>query len=98
MCILELSNVLMYGFHYNYIKRRYGLKARLLFTDTDSLTYEIETEDAYQDFWRESEYKENFLFYDKSNNKVIGKFKGEAAGVPIAEFIGMLSKMYSYIK
>ena len=104
MCILDLSKTLMYDFHYNYIKQKYGSKAKLLFTDTDSLTYEIETEDVYRDFWNDkdkldnSDYPENSPFYDNTNKKVIGKFKDEAAGIPITEFVGLRSKMYSYMK
>ena len=104
MCILDLSKTLMYDFHYNYIKDKYGDKARLLFTDTDSLTYEIEADDVYQDFWNDkdkfdnSDYPESSPYFNKTNKKVIGKFKDEAAGVPICEFVGLRSKMYSYIK
>ena len=50
MCILDLSKTLMYNFHYKYIKKNYGNRARLLLTDTDSLTYEIEAEDVYKEF------------------------------------------------
>ena len=104
MCILDLSKTLMYDFHYNYIKQKYGSKAKLLSTDTDSLTYEIETSDAYQDFWNDkdkfdnSDYPEDSQYFDKTNKKVIGKFKDEAAGIPITEFVGLRSKMYSYMK
>ena len=104
MCILDLSKTLMYDFHYNYIKKRYGDRARLLFTDTDSLTYETEADDVYQDFWNDkdkfdnSDYPENLPYYCNANKKIIGKFKDKACGVPIVEFVGLKSKMYSYIK
>ena len=104
MCILDLSKTLMYDFHYKYIKKNYRDKVKLLFTDTDSLTYEIEAEDVYKDFWNDkdkfdnSDYPESSPYFDKANKKVIGKFKDEAAGVPICEFVGLRSKMYSYIK
>ena len=104
MCILDLSKTLMYDFHYNYIKKNYKEKAKLLFTDTDSLTYEIEAEDVYRDFWKDKDmfdnsgYDTESKFFDKTNKKVIGKMKDEAGGIPITEFIGLRSKMYSYIK
>ena len=47
MCILDLSKVFMYEFHYDYIKNNYAIKSRLLFIDTVSLMYETKTEDAY---------------------------------------------------
>ena len=50
MCILELSKILMYEIHYDYIKNKYDNKSKLLFTDTDSLMYEIKTEDDYEAF------------------------------------------------
>ena len=55
MCILKLSKVLMYEFYYDYIKNKYGNNSKLLFTDTDSLMYEIKTEDVYKDFSNEKE-------------------------------------------
>ena len=68
------------------------------------MTYEIEAEDAYKDFWSDkdkfdnSEYPEKSPCLDKSNTKVIGKFKDEASGIPVNEFIGLMSEMYSYLK
>ena len=103
MCILDLSKTLMYDFHHNYIKKNYNNRARLLFMDTGSLTYEIEAEDVYEDFWNDkdmfdnSDYPEN-SHYCNANKKIIGKFKDEACGIPITEFIGLKSKMYSYVK
>ena len=55
MCILELSKALMYEFYYDYIKNKYENNSRLLFTDADSLMYEIKTEDVYADFSNDKE-------------------------------------------
>ena len=103
MCIFD-PRTLKYDFHYNYIKKRHGDRAKLLFTDTDSLTYEIEAMDVYKNFWNDkymfdnSDYPENSPYHCNANKKVIGKFKDEACGAPIVEFVGLKSKMYSYIK
>ena len=104
MCILDLSKRLMYDFHYNYIKKKYNNRASILFTNTDSLTHEIEAEDVYKDFWDDkdmfdnSDYLESSPYYCNVNKEIIGKFKDEACGIPITEFIGLKSKMYSYVK
>jgi len=52
MCVLDLSKTLMNEFHYDYIKQKYGDKAKLLLTDTNSLAYKIQTEDVYKDINR----------------------------------------------
>ena len=106
MCILDLSKSLMYDFHYNYIIPKYGNKAKLLFTDTDSFLYEIETEDFYKDIsgdvrdrFDTSDYKEDHPSGIPTgiNKKVLGMFKDEAAGKIIKEFVGLRAKLYSYI-
>ncbi len=100
-CVLEISKTLMYEFHYNYIKAKYGDKAQLLFTDTDSLCYHIKTEDLYLDFYKNkklfdfSEFPEGHRFHCKDNMKVIGKFKMEEKHRIIEEVIGLRQKMYS---
>ena len=100
--VLELSKWLMYDFHYNFIKKHFD--AELLFTDTDSLTYEIKSENVYEEFykWKDlfdfSNYSKDSRFYNESNKKVIGKMKDEYSGVIIDEFIGLKSKVYSIKK
>ena len=105
MSILDLNKTLMYDFHYNYIKPKYGERAKLLFTDTDSLAYEIETEDFYRDISSDVKSKFDISNYPKNhssgiltgvNRKVIGMFKDEAAGKQITEFVGLRAKLYSY--
>ena len=55
MWILNFSKVLIYEFHYHYIKNKYFNNLRLFFTDTDSLMYEIKTEDVYDIFSKDKE-------------------------------------------
>ena len=105
MTILDLSKTLMYNFHYEYIKKKYNHNATLLMTDTDSLCYEIKTNDFYKDISGDV-YKEfdtsNYPKVHPSgiptgvNKKVIGLMKDEAAGKQITEFVGLRAKMYSH--
>ena len=104
VAVLDLSKLHMYQFHYDYIKPKYGDKATLLFTDTDSLCYKIETADIYKDmddnkglFDRSGYEMDGFRKQDNLNKKVIGKFKDETDGVPIVEFVGLRAKMYSIL-
>ena len=100
LCVLDLSKTLMYDFHYNYIKKKYGQAASLLFTDTDSLAYEIKTEDFYKDInpdverlfdTSNPEAHESEIKVDV-NKKVPGMFKDEAEGEQILEFVGLRAK------
>ena len=81
-----------------------NFSAELLFTDTDSLTYEIKSENVYKQFykWKDlfdfSNYSKDSTFYDDANKKVIGKMKDEYDGAIIDQFIGLKSKMYSIKK
>ena len=105
MCILDLSKTIMYEFHYNYIKKKYEDKAKLLFTDTDSLMYEIEPEDFYKDIIKDVKDRFDTSDYPPNhpsgiptgcNKKVLGVFKDEAAGRIKEEFVGLRAKLYSY--
>ena len=103
MCILEFNEILMHEFHYNYIKNKYDNKSKLLFTDIDSLIYEIHTQDIYEDFSSDKEMfdSSNYLtkskYYDNSNELIIGETKDEIGGFAIEEFVGLKPKMYSFL-
>ena len=100
--ILELSKYLMYNFYYNVIKKKYVDKVKLLFTDTDSLCLEIQSEDVYEDVKEMdehfdcSEYPETHMLYNTKHQAIPGLFKDERGSHIITEFIGLRSKLYSY--
>ena len=89
MCILDLSKLLKYKFHYDYIKNKYGNNSKLLFTVTDSLVYDIKTKDVYEDVSKDKEmsdfsnYSPKSKYFDDSNKLVAGKMKDELSGVTI---------------
>ena len=103
--ILDLSKTLMLDFHYNYIRDKYNDRAELLFTDTDSLMYQIQTDDFYEDISLDIEEKFDTSDYPPDhesgiltgvNKKVIGMFKDEVAGKQITHFVGLRPKLYSF--
>ena len=77
--VLDLSKWKMYDFHYNFIKENFDTD--LLFTDTDSLTYEIKPEHVYEEFfkWKDvfdfSNYPKDSKFFNETSIKIIGKRK-----------------------
>ena len=98
--VLELSKWKMHNFHNNCIKKNFN--AELLFTDTDSLAYEIKSENVYEEFfkWKHLFDFSNYLkeFSDDTNKEVIGKMKDEFGDVIATKFVGLKSKMYSIKK
>ena len=96
--VLDLSKWKMHDFHYNFVTKNFDTE--LLITDTESLVYEIKSEDVYEEFfeWKDlfdfSNYSKDSKFFDVTNKKVIGKMKDEFGGVIADEFIGLKSRMY----
>ena len=76
----------------------------MLFSDTDSLTCEIKSENVHEEFfkWKDlfdfSNYSKHSKFFHETNKKVIGKMKDEFGKVIVIEFVGLKSKMYSLKK
>ena len=93
--ILDISKTLMYEFHYGYIKPKYRERTRLLFTDTDSLCYEIQTDDFYKDIAKDVPKRFDTSNYPEghpiggANKKVLGMMKDEASGKIITEFVDL---------
>ena len=113
--ILDLSKIVMYEFHYDYMKQKYvgGAGAtyednlKLCYMDTDSLIYDIKTEDFYADISNDVEERFDMNGYDKEdarplpigmNRKVIGLMKDELRGAIMTEFVALRPKLYSFRK
>ena len=100
-CILELNKLLMYKFHYDYVMNTFS--AKLQFTETDSLVYEIKNKNVYEKCFKDKDlfdfsgYPKDSVYYGCSNKKVLRKMKHEFNGTKISEFIGLKSKKYSLI-
>ena len=103
--ILDLSKIVMYEFHYDYMVPKYGLeKLKLCYMNTDSLVYDIKTEDFYEDIANDVDAR-----FDTSGNsetplpiclnkKVIGLMKDELGGNIMTDFVALRPKLYSYKK
>ena len=94
--ILDLSKIVMYEFHYNYMLPKHGNNLKLCYMDTDSLMYQIETEDFYEDIANEVPARFDTSSYCKDrslpvglNKKVIGLMKDELGGTIMTEFIAL---------
>ena len=106
MSILDISKTLMYKFWYDYINAKYGGKAKLCYTDTDSFIIYIITENFFEDISNDVEKWFDTSNYDKNdkrplpigkNKKVPGLFKDELGGKIITEVVAIRPKTYAYL-
>ena len=106
MSVLDISKMLMYKFWYDYFKPKYGDRAKLCYTDTDSIIIHIITEDFSEDISNDVEIQYDTSNYDENykrplpigkNKKVIGLFKDELGGRIVKKFCALRAKTYSYL-
>ena len=103
--ILDLSKIVMYEFHYDYMIPKYGDRLKLCYMDTDSLVYHIKTKDFYADIADDVQTRFDTSGYipDRPlpvglNKKVVGLMKDELGGKIMTEFVALRPKLYSYKK
>ena len=101
--ILHHSKIVMYEFHYDYIAPKYGKKLDLCYMDTDSLIYNIETEDFYKDIAEDVPARFDMSGYNPErplpvglNKKVIELMKDEPGGEVMTEFVTLRPEVYAY--
>ena len=103
--ILNLSKIIMYEFHYDYMVSKYSNRLKLCYMDMDSLVYHIKTEDFYADIADDVQKRFDNSGYSNTdfrplpiglNKKVIGLMKDELGGKIMTEFMALRLKLYSY--
>ena len=104
LSILDISEILMYKFWYDYMKLKYKNKVKLCYMDTDSLIMNLTTNDFYKDIsydvdkrFDTSNYECNRPLPTGKNKKVIGLMKDELGGKIITEFVTLRPKTYCYL-
>ena len=104
--VLDLSKLHMYRFHYLYMKKKYPApnQLKLLFTDTDSLAYQVYTADLFRDMAEDaeehfdfSEYPFTHPMYSIANRRKLGKFKDEFNSIYPEKFCGLRPKCYAFL-
>ena len=103
LSILDISKITMYEFWYDFIKRKYGSRAKLCYIDTDSFIINIKTKDFYKDISENvmERFDTSNYIYDRPlpinvNKKVVGLMKDKLGGGIITEFVALRPKAYTY--
>ncbi|XP_030745136.1 uncharacterized protein LOC115874172 [Sitophilus oryzae] len=103
MSILDIAKTTTYKFHYDYMLKNFSNNCTVIYTDTDSLIYEIKNldvydmikRDCYQHFDTSDYATDNIYGIPKVNKKVLGMMKDENNGRIMTHFVGLRSKMYA---
>ena len=102
LSILELSKILMYEFWYDYVKPKYGEKARFCYVDTNSFIVYIKPDDIYKDIAEDVETRLDTSNYDLDRSlpkgkNIIGLMKDRLRGIIMTKFVGLRAKTYSHL-
>ena len=97
--VLDLSKLHMMRFHYEVIQPNFENNYELIYSDTDSLTYNIKHPDVYKwvkDNSSHFDLSDDKYMKDDTNKKVLGKFKDELEGIPMKSFTALNPKVYCF--